>query len=257
MMDADINKSTLRKLATLVTDEEAEQPQLSGDYAAEGGLADRFRRAEIWVPDEVWADPVSDEVRNNMVQTDGSAWYATHFQVGILPPDGTRVSSAEIRLLFDDAVLVLGGWYPNDVFSVYREVKSRQGVSVEARIAPDNPLLKVVPDLQSLLPQVSAEYSRFEEQTKAPEDSVVRTISDGQRRLAFQLRVDPKTDKDPRHFRGQVLFGVSLDPRWKARAPAIVQLTLTVSCRCGVLRPRSAIEQLVDVALRDRIETSG
>src|SRR5215467_7022865 len=134
MPGADVNKSSIRKLAMLVTDEEAEQPQPSGDYAAEGGIADRFRRAEIWVPDEIWADSVSDEVRAQMVQPDRIAWYATHFQIGILPPDDTRVSNAEIRLLFDDPVRILGGWYPNDVFSTYRQIQSRRGVSVEAHI---------------------------------------------------------------------------------------------------------------------------
>ncbi len=237
----DVNKSTRRKLATLVTDEEVDiHPHLSGDFPAEGGIFGHLRRAEILVPDEVYADYVVEEQL---------AWYGTHFEIGIVPPEQVKVTSAEIRLSLEKPVKKLGAWYPNDVFSAYRKIARRKKWEFEAKLDLKHPLLEVLPDIKSLLPQLSAHYMDTVAviDLKLPEESVIRTMSDGQRRLVFQLSIDPKTEVDPRKFNGQLLFGITPDAKVDVPLPA---MRLEVSCRCGALRLRSEITQVVEVTFR-------
>lgn len=235
----DVNKSSRMKIMTMATDEELEnQPQVGGDFRAEGGIFDFFRKAEIWVPDEVYAERVAEE---------GVVWYGTHFQVGIVPPEQAKVTSAEIRVIFTEPVRELGAWYPNDVYSAYREVTQDKHVEIEAKLDPKHPLLALLPAIDSLLPQLSAGYRIATKDLKLPEASVIRTISDGQRRVAFQLSIDPKTDKDPRQFRGQVLFGIA--PNTAIQQP-LSAMRLEVTCRCGPLRLKSMVTQDVDIVVR-------
>lgn len=90
----DINHSTRKRIAELITDQEAADTQLCGDFSSEG-ILDYFRRAAIWVPTEVYAD---------YVMTTDFDWYGMQFSVAFMPPEKQRVSWARVRLDFQEPV---------------------------------------------------------------------------------------------------------------------------------------------------------
>jgi hypothetical protein len=234
---ASVNKTSRRRVAELVKDDEAGDEPLSGDFPSEGVL-DHFRRAEIWVPTEVYADHIAGQEFD---------WYALRFQVAFLPPGELKMTSARVRLEFREPVSQLDAWSPNDTFSAFRELETSGEIKVSGGLKVPDALLEKFVYLANLLPQVSAEYRRFAQEHKTPMESVLRAVSDRQRRLSYDLAQDPKTGIDPRQLTGEVLLGV---PPGTALAGVPPLLQLAVDCRCGLLRLRSEVEQDVDIVWR-------
>jgi hypothetical protein len=107
--------------------------------------------------------------------------------------------------------------------------------------------------LKELLPKLLIEYHRLAEEKKEPAESVIRAVSDRQRRLNYDLAQDPKSGIDQRQLLGLVLFGVTPGVDLMEAQPLI---GLTINCRCGLLHLKSEIVQDVDVAVRHfRFET--
>ena len=235
----EINKRTRRRIAELVTDQEAADTQHSGDFGSEGVL-DYFRRVEILVPTEVYADYV---MRSDF------DWYGMRFNVAFVPPEQQKVTSARVRLDFQEPVKQLGAWYPDDVFSAYKEVSKTLDIKAYVNLRVPKALLGGLPYLNELLPQLSAEYRKFIEERKTPMESVIRVVCDRQRKLHYDLSEDPKTGIDQRQLTAQVLFGVDPDVDLIESLPL---LGLTISCRCGLLGLKSDIYQDVDITFRHR-----
>jgi hypothetical protein len=228
-----INKSSRRRLARLVdADAPEEQSDLAGDFSPEASPFAHFRRAEIWVPTDVWADHVTD------------AYYGMHFEIGIVPPEDVAVEFAEIRLDLEPPIERLAAWLPNDVYSSFRQIEAQRKVDVKVDTGLAQ-LVTVLPGIADLLPQLSGEYSRVVKDHREPQESVVRTISDGRRRLSFKLSKDLKTGIDPQQFRGQVVFGVDGDPTGRP-----LTFSMQVMCRCGIFRLKNTLDQRVDITLR-------
>jgi hypothetical protein len=238
MMD-EINKRTRKRIAELVTDEEAADMPLSGDFSSEG-ILDYFRRAEIWVPTEVYAD---------FVMSTDLDWYGVQFNVAFVPPEKQKVSWAHVRLDFQELVKQLDAWLPNDVFSAYKEVSKSIDITGTASLGVPEALLGDLPYLKDLLPQFSAKYRKFAEEKKTLVASVIRAYSDRQRRLGYELSEDPKTGIDQRQLVAQVLFGVASGSNFMASLPLV---SLTINCRCGPLHLKSEIYQDVDATFRRR-----
>lgn len=236
-----LNRASRVTSVALVRDDEAHEARPTGDFASEG-LLDPFRRAEVLLPTETSAD---------LVERGGVHWYGMRLQVGFVPPASISVTEAEIRLTFEAPVRQIGGWLPRDEFSVYQTITSTSrleaSTDVTAAASAMLPALGALPALAEMLPQIKAEYKRSSESHRAPQDSVVRTMSDGERRLVFQLRKDERTNIDPRQFIGQVLFGVSAET--DVSRP-LELLTLEVSCTCGPFRLNRTVQQRVAVAFR-------
>ena len=235
----EINKRTRKKIAELVTDEEATDTQLSGDFASEG-ILDYFRRAEILVPTEVYAD---------FVMSTDLDWYGMQLNVAFVPPEKQNVSWARVRLDFQEVVKQLDAWLPNDVFSAYKEASKSIGITGTAHLGVPEALLGELPYLRDLLPQFSLEYRNFAEEKKTLMKSVIRTFSDRQRRLGYDLSEDPKTGIDQRQLVAQVLFGVAPGSNLMGSLPLV---SLTINCRCGPLRLKQEIYQDVDASFRRR-----
>ncbi|RMF88721.1 MAG: hypothetical protein D6736_09685 [Nitrospinota bacterium] len=231
-----INKSSRKRIAELVTEQETADTPLSGDFDSEG-ILDYFRKAEIWVPTEVYADYVVSR---------GFDWYGMQFSVAFVPPEQQKVSWARVRLDFPEPVKQLGSWLPNDAFSAYKEIGNTTEIRGAASLGVPEALLGDLPYLRDLLPQFSIEYRRFVEERKTPVESVIRSVSDRQRRLDYDLSEDPKTGIDPRQLVAQILFGIA--PGTDVRASLL--FSLTINCRCGPLRLRSEISQDVDITFR-------
>lgn len=235
----EINKGTRKRIAELVTEEEVADTAISGDFASEGVL-DYFRRAEIWVPTEAYADHVAS--------TDFD-WYGMQFNVAFVPPEKQNVSWARVRLDFNEPVKQLSAWLPNDVFSAYQEVSETIDLQGDVNLAVPEALLGSLPYLKELLPQFSGKYRKFSEKKKTRTHSVIRAISDRQRRLDYDLAEDPKSGIDQRQLVAQVLFGVAPGADVREAQPLV---GLTINCRCGPLRLKSEIHQDVDVTFRRR-----
>jgi hypothetical protein len=235
----EINKRTRKRIAEFVTDKEAEDEQLSGDFASEG-ILDYFRRAEIWVPTEVYAD---------LVGSTDLDWYAMQFSIAFVPPERQKVSWAHVRLDFQELVKQLGAWFPNDVFSAYKEVSESIDITGSVGLGVPESLLAGLPDLKELLPKFLVKYRNFSEQKKTLVKSVIRAVSEGQRRLGYELSQDPKTGIDPRQLVAQVLFGVTTG---SCQVESLPLVSLTINCRCGPLRLKSEIYQDVDATFRRR-----
>jgi len=235
----EINKSSRKRIAELVTDQEATDTQLSGDFDSEG-ILDYFRRAEIWVPTEVYAD---------YVMSKDFDWYGMQFNVAFVPPEKQKVSWAHVRLDFQELVKQLDAWLPNDVFSAYKEVSKSIDIKGTASLGVPEALLGDLPYLKDLLPQFSVEYRKFAEETKTLMESVIRAFSDRQRRLGYDLSEDPKTGIDQRQLVAEVLFGVAPGSNLIGPLPLV---SLTINCRCGPLRLKSEIYQDVDATFRRR-----
>jgi hypothetical protein len=237
-MSSDFTRSEnmRRRAVDLVTEEEAgEGQQFSGDYAPEGPM-DHLRRAELWLPTRVHA---------LLILTDQIHWYALALHVGIVPPGTARVSSAEIHLTFEPPVIALGAWEPNDRFAIYRETRTRAGLDVKGDLKLPEAAVAALPGISELLPQLSAEYHKASQAIVVPHDSVIRTMSDGERRLAWQLFEDPQTNIDPRQLAAKIVIGLSPE---LARTKPHSMATLQVECRCGNLRMRSAVRQSIEVS---------
>lgn len=213
--------------------------QLSGDFDSEG-ILDYFRRAEIWVPTEVYAD---------FVMSTDLDWYGMQFNVAFVPPEKQKVSWARVRLDFQELVKQLAAWLPNDVFSAYKEVSTSTDTKGTASLGVPEALLGDLPYLKDLLPQFSVEYRKFAEEKKTLMESVTRAFSDRQRRLGYDFSEDPKTGIDQRQLVAQVLFGVAPGSKLMESLPLV---SLTINCRCGPLRLKSEIYQDVDATFRRR-----
>ncbi len=94
------------------------------------------------------------------------------------------------------------------------------------------------------LPSLTARLDQKSERKVEHHASLVRAITDGQRRLTFQLFEDPKTAKDQRQLVAEVLFALG-----KEEPPEVAEaaLELEVSCKCGLLGMRRAVVQEVDL----------
>ncbi|HWP47870.1 MAG TPA: hypothetical protein VNM22_11965 [Candidatus Limnocylindrales bacterium] len=235
----EINKKTRKRIAELVTDQEAADTQLSGDFDSEG-ILDYFRRAEIWVPTEVYAD---------FVMSTDLDWYGMQFNVAFVPPEKQKVSWAHVRLDFQELVKQLGAWLPNDVFSAYKEVSKSTDIKGTVSLGVPEALLVDLPYLKDVLPQFSVGYRKFAEEKKSLTEGVIRAFSDRQRRLGYDLSEDPKTGVDQRQLVAQVLFGVAPGSNLMESLPLV---SLTINCRCGPLRLKSEIYQDVDATFRRR-----
>lgn len=235
----EINKRTRKRIVELVTDQEAADTQLSGDFDSEG-IRDPFRKADIWVPNEVYADYVRSEYFD---------WYGMQLRVAFEPPEEQKVTWARVRLDFQEPVKQLDAWFPNDIFSAYKEISNTSDVKAYANLGVPEALLGNLPYLKELLPQLSVEYRRFAEEKLIPTESVIRAASDGQQRLYYDLSEDPKTGIDQRQLVARVLFGVAPGADLMESLPL---LGLTVDCRCGLLGLKRAINQDVDVTFRRR-----
>jgi hypothetical protein len=233
----EINKRTRKRIAELVTDQEAEDTQLSGDFDSES-IRDYFRKAEILVPTEAYADYVRSEYFD---------WYGMQFNVAFKPPEKQKVTWARVSLGFHEPVQQLDAWLPNDVFSAYKEVSNTSDVTGYAHLGVPEALLGNLPYLKELLPQLSVKYRRFAEVKKISTESVIRTASDGQRQLYYDLSEDPKSGIDQRQLVARVLFGVAPGADLMESSPL---LGLNINCRCGFLRLKSEITQDVDVTFR-------
>src|SRR5215218_6826745 len=119
-----INKNSRKRIAELVTEQEATDTHLSGDFNSEG-ILDYFRRAEIWIPTEVYADYV---MRKDL------DWFAMQLSVAFVPPQKAKVSWAQVRLEFEEPVTQLASWLPNNVFSAYKEVSSTSKIKGTANL---------------------------------------------------------------------------------------------------------------------------
>jgi|LGOV01.1.fsa_nt_gb hypothetical protein len=233
----EINKSTRKRIAELITDQEATDMQLSGDFDSEG-IIDYHRKAEILAPTEAYAD---------YVMSKDFDWYVMQFEVGFVPPERRKVSWARVRLDFHEPVKQLGSWLPNDVFSAYKEVSNTSEIFAASPSVPEA-LLGNLPYLKGLLPQFSMEYRRFAEEKKTPMTSVIRSVSDRQRRLNYDLTEDPKTGIDQRKLVAQIIFGVA--PGADVKVSPLV--SLTINCRCGSHHLKKKIEQDMDITFRSR-----
>jgi hypothetical protein len=228
-----------RHIIRLVTEEEAGEPRLSGDFPSESGL-DSFRHAEIWLPTR--ADAVF------LATADRVEWYGLPLKVGLVPPVTSRISSADIRLLFSSPVSKIGAWDPNDTFAIYRRIRTNGGLEIKSDLKVPAAALAALPSLAELvLPQFSATYKRESKAVVVPKESVIRTISDGEHRLAWQLLQDPLSQIDPRQLAATVVVG--LPPGAAPDAP-VPMLTLEVECQCGVLHMRSSLQRPVDLSFR-------
>ena len=82
MIGYGVNKSTRKRVVELLTEKELADSPVSGDFAGEG-ILDYFRKAEIWVPTEIYAD---------FVRGTDLDWYAIQFSIGFLPPEKQKIS---------------------------------------------------------------------------------------------------------------------------------------------------------------------
>jgi hypothetical protein len=237
MSEVSINKKTRKRFTELITGQEAADTTISGDYSGEG-ILDNFRKAEIWIPSEVYADYISNKDLD---------WYEMQFSVGFVPPEGQKITFARVSLNFQEPVRQIGAWFPNDTFSTYQKISTTSEVASDVTIGIPETLLGQFPDLKGLLPQFSAKYHRVYEENKEPAQSIVRTISDRQRRLSYDLNEDPKSGIDQRELVGQVLFGITPNINME-KLPVL--LSLTINCRCGILQLKSEIVQDVDITFR-------
>ena len=233
----EINKRSRKRVAELVTEAEVADTTLSGDFASEG-ILDYFRRAEIWVPTEVYAD---------FVMSTDVDWYGIQLSVAFVPPEKQRVSWAQVRLDFRELVRQLYAWFPNDSFSAYKDESKSIDIKGAAKVSVPDAALGALPYLKDLVPQLSVEYRHFAEAKKSVMKSIVRTSSDGQRRLSYDLSEDPRTEIDQRQLVAQVLFGVA---QGSASIDSVPLVDLAINCRCGPLRLKSEIRQDVDVTFR-------
>jgi hypothetical protein len=106
-----------------------------------------------------------------------------------------------------------------------------------------------LPGVADLLPQLSARY-------RGPPGITGRRSRERhahrlrrQRRLDFKLFPDPATSIDPRHFQGQILFAVGGELTDQG---ARLTLDRRAAVRCGRLRLKTAVEQQVEITVRDR-----
>jgi hypothetical protein len=230
----EINKSTRRRITEMITEEEAADMRLSSDFDSEG-ILDYFRRAEVWVPTEVYA---------NYVMSQDFDWYDLQFNVAFVPPGKQKVTWARVSLDFQEPVKQLGAWFPNDVFSSYKKESSTLDVTANMNLAVPDTLLLEMPYLKGLFPKLSAEYHKSIQEESTPTVSVIRAVSDRQRRLYYDLAEDPKSGIDQRQLTAQVVFGVSPGIGFPESQ---LLLSLSINCRCGALRLKSEICQDVDV----------
>ena len=238
-----INRKSREKIISLLTEEEKQERQPSGDYSSEG-LFDPFRKAKIFVPTEIDAYYVTTK--------NGVDWYATQFYVGFMPPEGQMIKWSRISINFQPPVNKLGAWCPNDKFSNYKKIHTTSKVDVEVKV-PKNVLTDKIPYIGELLPQLSLEYQRYQESTITPQDSVIRAVTNGQRILVYDLYEDPQTRIDPRQLKCQLLFGL---PNAVSSLPNPTSLLeLVANCRCGTLSPLSDITQGVDLFLQNYTTT--
>lgn len=237
MPDEPINKATRTRVVELLTEEELKDPVFAGDFVSEG-VIDHFRRGEVHLPSEAYADHLG---------TGDTEWFGLQLHVGILPPGTLNVTWARVELRFCEPVNALDAWSPNDVYSAFKEIETQQAVDLTANLSFPKSVLENVPYVAGLLPQLSATYRRRSKEIRAPQNSVIRAISDGHRRLTYDLYEDPKTARDPRQLIAQVLFSTDLHAITETE---LQLLELAVTCRCGKFGLRKDVQQKVDVTVR-------
>jgi hypothetical protein len=164
--------------------------------------------------------------------------------VGLEPPEGQEVSWMKVNMKFKVPIKRLGGWYPDDIFSNYEKIHTIEEIKFDIKV-PE--LLENIEYLNKLLPQLSINYRRYRESTVTPMDSVIRSVSNGQGLLIYDLYKDPKTNIDPRQFKCQILFGIEPNTGFRQSIPL---LDLLVNCQCGALSPKAEIEQTIDIFFR-------
>ncbi len=234
-MSLDINRSTRRRAVELLSEEERGGPEFSGDFRPQGAF-DIFRRAEIMLPSEIDAVKVAVEDKR---------LYGTRFYVGMVPPGDQTISEARVDLTFEKPIARIRAWSPSDLYSLVKTSERKVALTAEADST------KLLPHVGQLLTQVgvglptlTARVDQASERKVEHHESLVRSITDGQSRLTFQLFEDPKTNKDQRQLVAEVLFALDDD-----EAPEIAEaaLELEVSCKSGLLGMRRAVVQAVDL----------
>jgi hypothetical protein len=174
------------------------------------------------------------------------SWYGLALRVSFVPPPTVPVSSADIRLEFEPPVSQLGACEPNERFAVYRDMCVKSGKKIKSHLALSGAAEAVLPGIAELVPQLSLDYRSESKAIIVPHYSVIRTASDGERRLAWQLHEDPQNKIDPRQLAARIILG--LLPGSAPNMPSPM-LTLYAECRCGVLGMRKAVHQKVETEL--------
>lgn len=175
-------------------------------------------RADIRQPDELDAYFVG-----NFLNFD---WYVTGLGVSVDPPAKKKIDFIKINLEFTK-VNKIGAWQPNDVFSSYKKDDIEKKIDIKFSPTVPQEYQTILP--KELLPQLDLEYQRKITEQKTPQDSVIRSSSDGQKSLNFEYLQDKKTRIDPRQASIQILFGFRQNTTLKDNEKI---LNIDTTCKC-------------------------
>ncbi len=229
-----INRASRTKSSILVSDDEP-TACISGDFKPEGGIFDHFQKADILVPSELDA---------HKIVYGKKTLYAIQFYIGVNPKGDVDVNELEVTTQFSTPVSRLRAWDPIDKFVAGKTVSSE--TTLKAGISSDQ-LLKLntlIPSFaEKLLPQLAISHKTIIKKQSKELDDLVRTITDGQRKLVFKLSSNTETKVDPKQFVGKIVFETNEAPKEEK----LDCLDIEINCRCGVLSLKSSVRQRVTV----------
>jgi hypothetical protein len=229
-----INRASRKKSVTLISKDEP-AASISGDFKPEGGIFDHFQKADILIPTEV--DAIKIEYGKETL-------YAIQFYIGVNPKGDVDVNELEVNTQFTTPVSRLKAWDPTDKFVVGKTVSS--STSLKAEFSSDQlvKLNNLIPGFaENLLPQFAVSHETISKNQREELDDLVRTITDGQRKLVFKLSKNTETKVDPKQFIGKIVFATKEAPKEQK----LDCLDLEINCRCGVFSLKSNVQQKVAV----------
>lgn len=229
-----INRASRKKSVNLVN---ADEPAvgISGDFKPEGGIFDHFQKADILMPTEI------DAVK---IEYEGQMLYTIQFYVGVNTKSDVDVNELEITTQFSPPVSRLKAWDPTDKFVAGKTVS--KGTSLKAKFSSEQlvQLNKLIPGFtENLLPQLAISHEITTASHREELDDVVRTITDGQRKLIFKLSKNTQSRVDPKQFVGKIIFSTQGVPSQSS----LDCLDLEIDCRCGALSLKSHVKQKVAI----------